>query len=291
MAAVPRVREGRTDLWVGIDRSALELKPWWRIKAGQSWFLYDLSGGTNPPVILGSEAAIVEMRKPGDKLFSPETGQALQVAAVLERSGTSDDNAFFVPLATAQKMFNQAGRLTAVAIRLRDPARMREVVERLERIPGAQVVTMTEMTGVFLNLLGTVRTFVLAIAALAITVSALSLFNTLLAGVVERTSELAVLRAIGASRAQIFTLLTVESLALTASGGLMGLIFAASLGPRIETWVRRLAPLAPSEPLLTLTAGVTVECLAIAVAAGLLAAVYPAWRASRLQPALATRNE
>jgi putative ABC transport system permease protein len=140
-------------------------------------------------------------------------------------------------------------------------------------------------------LLGTVRTFVLAIAALAITVSALSLFNTLLAGVVERTNELAVLRAIGASRAQIFALLTAESLALTASGGLLGLILAASLGPRIETWVRRLAPLAPSEPLLTLTAAVTVECLLIALAAGLLAAVYPAWRASRLQPALATKNE
>src|SRR2546423_2766300 len=83
-AALPRPSEGRTDLWVGIDESARALKPWWKPSAGSAWF-------TGPEsVILGAEAAITEMRKPGDRLYSPETGRDLVVAGVLERSGTSD---------------------------------------------------------------------------------------------------------------------------------------------------------------------------------------------------------
>jgi hypothetical protein len=75
-----------------------------------------------------------------------------RVAGVLERSGTSDDNLFFVPLNTAQRMFQQPERLTAIAIRLRDPALLQAAAQRLQRIPGAQVVTLTEMMGTFLSL-------------------------------------------------------------------------------------------------------------------------------------------
>ena len=180
-------------MWVGLDESALALKPWWRVKSGDKWFPND------DAVILGCDAAEVEMRTPGDWFYSPETGQKLRVAGVLERSGTSDDSLFFVRLRTAQRMFNQTNRLTAIAIRLRDPALLREASERLQHIPGAQVVTLTEMMGTFLNLVGAVRTLLFSIALVAMTVSVLGVFNTLLAAVVERTNELSVMRAIGAS--------------------------------------------------------------------------------------------
>ena len=72
-------------------------------------------------MILGAEAAATEMRRVGDTLYSPETGRRFRVCGILERSGTSDDSQFFIPLATAQAMFHQPGRVTAVAIRLRDP--------------------------------------------------------------------------------------------------------------------------------------------------------------------------
>src|SRR4051794_683882 len=86
MIAVPGHHNERTDLWVGIDEAALKLKPWWHVKTGAQWFSNEDS------VIPGSEAAAVEMRRPGDKLFSPEANRSLRVAGVLERSGTSDDS-------------------------------------------------------------------------------------------------------------------------------------------------------------------------------------------------------
>lgn len=283
LAAVPRPDEGRTDLWAGIDAAALALKPWWAPAAGAKWFAGDDS------VILGAEAATVELREPGDSLHSPETGKTLKVAGVLRRNGTSDDSLFFVPLATAQKMFGQEGRLTAVAIRLRDPALMREAAERLQQIPGAQVVTLTEMMGTFLNLVGATRTLLLAIAVVALVASALMVFNTLLASVMEQLPELAVMRALGASRGQLFRLVAAESLCLAIAGGLGGVLLALGCGELFEGLVRRVVPLAPEGSLLALSPAVIGQCLGLGVIVGLVAALYPAWQASRQPPAAAMR--
>jgi putative ABC transport system permease protein len=272
-------------MWVGLDESALALKPWWRASAGEKWFSGDDS------VILGCAAAELEMRSPSDLLYSPEARQQLRVAGVLERSGTSDDSLFFVPLRTAQRMFNQPGRLTAIAIRLRDPAQLRAASERLQRIPGAQVVTLTEMMGTFLNLVGAVRTLLLSLALVAIAVSVLGVFNTLLAAVVERTDELCVLRAIGASRLQVIGLITTEALLLTAAGSVAGIGLALLAGRGVEDLAKRFVPLAPTEALLALNASILLECVAIGVVVGLVAGLYPAWRASRLQPARALKGE
>ena len=285
MAALPRREHGRTDLWVGLDSAALELKPWWRLRSGVSWF-----SGANE-VILGADAAALEMRSSGDKLASPETKREFHVAGILERSGTSDDSAFFIPLETAQEMFAQKGRLTSIAIRLRDPALVREAAARLQEVPGAQVVTMTEMMGTFLNLLGAVRTLVLAMAIIALTVSGLSVFNTLLAAVLERTCELAIMRAIGASRGQVFAMLVAESLLLTLAGAALGATLTLVLGAQIEATAKSWLPFAPVDSLLTISGVAVARCLLLAVLTGVFAAIYPAWRASRLPPAAATKPE
>ena len=285
MVALARPSEGRADMWVGLDETALTLKPWWRARAGEKWF-----NGSNS-VILGCDAAEVELRSPGDRFYSPETGERLQVEGVLERSGTSDDSLFFVPLATAQRMFNQLGRLTAIAIRLRDPALLREASGRLQTIPGAQVVTLTEMMGTFLNLVGAVRTLLLSIAFVALAVSVLSVFNTLLAAVVERTNELCIMRAIGASRRQIVRLITTEALLLTGAGSAAGILLASVAGHSVESLVKQFVPFAPREPLFSLTATVLLQSIFIGSIVGVMAVAYPAWRASRLHPAAALKGE
>ena len=285
LAALPRPEEGRTDMWAGIDQTALELKPWWKTKAGAAWFQEDNS------VILGDEAAQVEAREPGDKFFSPETGQTLRVAGVLERSGTSDDSLFFVPLATAQKMFRQPKRLTAVALRLKDTDHYEGALTRLQKLRGVQVVTLSEMMGTFLNLVGTVRTLLFSIALVAVSISVLGIFNTLLAAVIERTHELSLMRAFGASRRQVFALITLESLLMVGFSSLCGLLLAYLSGGLMEDIIKRFLPFAPDSSLFSLTPQIVLQCLAISAAIGLGAALYPAWQASRLQPAMASKEE
>ncbi len=285
MAALPRPSEGRTDLWVGVDESIRPLKPWWKLTSGSTWFTDDHS------VILGAEAASTELRRVGDTLFSPEANRSFRVSGILERSGTSDDSLFFIPMHAAQEMFHQSGRLTAVAIRLRDPEQITGVSTRLQNTPGAQVVTMTEMMGTFLNLVGAVRTLVLAIAIVAITISTLSVFNTMLSAVLERTSELGVMRAVGASRSQIFRLLAIESILMTAVGSAAGLLLAVVAGRMVGRVVKNFVPLPPSESLLAVSGILALQCIALGVGVGLIAGIYPAWQASRLTPAQALRVE
>lgn len=285
IAAVPRPSENRTDLWVGLDEAARSLKPWWRAREGRDWFTSDNG------VILGSEAGVIELRSPGDALHSPELARTFTVEGILERSGTSDDSLFFLPLATAQKLFTQEGRLTAVAVRLHDPAQLRAVVERLQQIPGAQVVTMTEMMGTFLRLLGTVRTLLLALTTVACAVGMLGVLNTLLAAVVERTPELCLLRAIGASRLQIMGLVGGEALLLAVAGASVGVVLILFGGHGVEALVKPFLPLAPAEALMQIRPARLAQCLGASLVGALLAAAYPAWCAGRLAPALAANAE
>lgn len=284
MVSAPFSR-GRSDVWVGLDETALALKPWWQAAAGQNWFAGEDS------VIMGCDAAELEMRAPGDSFFSPETGRQLRVAGVLKRSGTSDDSLFFVPLRTAQKMFQQTNRITAVAIRLRDPAHLRAVSQRLQNVPGTQVVTLTEMMGTFLNLVGAARALLFCLTLVAVVVSTLSVLNTMLAAVVERSNELCIMRAIGASRGQTLRLIAIEGLILTTVGSLSGIGLALLFGKLVEECIKGVVPLAPAHSSMTCSPGILVQAMAVGLIIGVLSSLFPAWRASRLHPAAALKMD
>ena len=279
IVSVPRAVEKRVDLWVGLEKSSLRLKPWWKVARGSQWF------SSSNSVILGSDAALVEMRAPGDVLFSPEANRTLRVDGALARSGTADDNLFFVPLETAQSMFAQTEKLTAIAIRLRDPQQLSEVTRRLNDIPGAQAVTVTEMMGVFLNIIGSVKILVQSITLLAVVICLLAILNTMLAAVLQRSGELAIMRALGASRAQVFAVITFESLLIAALAAFVGIVSAVTLGRYLALLVTPfLTPAATATPwpIVPLAAG---QGVALALLAGLAASLYPAWRASQIHPA------
>ena len=113
----------------------------------------------------------------------------------------------------------------------------------------------------------------------------------MLASVLERTRELGMMRAVGASRGQVFCLLALEAVLLTVSGCLAGLVLTLLAGHLVEEVVKQFVPLAPSGSLLFLSGGIVLECFAVGIGIGLIASVYPAWQASRLRPTHALRTE
>lgn len=281
-AALPRPELGRTDLWVSVDETAREIRPYWKLESGR-W------PEKPDDILLGAEAAATELRKPGDKFYSPELNHAFTVCGVLTRSGLSDDSQFFIPLKTGQALFHQEGRLTGIPIRLKDPTRMREASTQLQEIRGAQVVTMAEMLGTFLNLLGAARSLMFSVVLTAVVIGALTVFNTMLAATLERTRELGVLRAVGFSQGAVFSLMATEALLLSLVGCVVGLGLAVLLGPGIEKLVRPFLPLAPQTALPSLTLPAAGLCLLWMSGVGLVAGAYPAWRACRMRPAEALR--
>ena len=121
-----------------------------------------------------------------------------------------------------------------------------------------------------------------AVAAMSLLVGGIGIMNIMLASVAERTREVGVRRALGATRKDIAAQFLVESSLLTSIGGVLGAILGivgAVLIQRLAEWPTALAPL------------MLLAALLMAVGVGLGFGLYPAWRAAHLQPMEALRSD
>jgi len=121
-----------------------------------------------------------------------------------------------------------------------------------------------------------------AVAAISLLVGGIGIMNIMLASVAERTREVGVRRALGATRKDIAAQFLVESSLLTSIGGALGAVFGvvgAILIQHLAEWPTALAPL------------MLLAALLMAVLVGVGFGFYPAWRAAHLQPMEALRRE
>jgi putative ABC transport system permease protein len=122
----------------------------------------------------------------------------------------------------------------------------------------------------------------LMIASISLVVGGIGIMNIMLASVTERTREIGVRRALGAKRRDIITQFLVESVTLTTVGGLVGIGIGMLVPWLVEATLALKTIVSPATLLLPL-------CMAIIV--GLVAGLYPAMRAARLDPIVALRHE
>lgn len=123
----------------------------------------------------------------------------------------------------------------------------------------------------------TVETMIQILLTLAIIIAALGVINTLALSVIERTRELGLLRAIGMKRSQIMGMITVESVVISVFGAVLGLAVGAGLGAAV---VRALKDQGIKH--LSFSWSLMVTYLVLAAVIGVLAAILPSIRASRL---------
>ena len=121
---------------------------------------------------------------------------------------------------------------------------------------------------------------------LAVFIGGVGMLNTMLMSVLERTREIGVLRALGWRRRQVVGMILREALALGIVGGVFGILLGFGLGwsfTRIPTVGGMISPQYDAQLLLL--------ALSVAVVTGVLGGLYPAWRATRMQPIEALRYE
>jgi len=92
------------------------------------------------------------------------------------------------------------------------------------------------------------------------------------------------MRAIGASRWDIFHIILKETALLTIAGGICGILIAAAGSTLIEGFVRRAMPYMPTGDMLSFEPLLAIACVFFAMITGLIAGLYPAWKASRINP-------
>lgn len=273
----------RIDLFYGADEEFPRLKPHWKIQG--TWFANEQS------IVLGAEAARVEKRAVGDKVFFPEIDAEFTVAGILERTGSEDDGWFYIPLKTAQRLFKKEGKLTGVGVSLTDVENIQQTKEALEVIPDAYVVTAQQMMEQILKLVGSSKTLMFAVLGIALAIAVLGVMNTVLMSVMEKLREFGYMRCVGASPADIFKIVLGETVTLCLVGGVVGVVIGALGASLADRLIRGVLPYAPAGKLVVFDPSMLVLTLFVTVGMGALAGVYPSWKASRASPMEAIRNE
>jgi putative ABC transport system permease protein len=115
--------------------------------------------------------------------------------------------------------------------------------------------------------------------------------NTLLMSVNERTREIGMMKAIGASGWHIGILLITETLVITLIGGIAGIVLSLAGAGLIEGFVRGIIPYAPSGSFVSFDPLLAGTCLLFSVGLGLACGLIPAWKSARLSPMEAIRGE
>jgi putative ABC transport system permease protein len=236
----------------------------------------ELFGGENP---LGSRIRV--------------GGERYRVVGVMQSKGQilgfDLDDTVFIPVARALDMFNRES-LQEIHITYEPTAPVAEVEEGIKRIlvarHGAEDFTVTpqqKMLEVFGTVLNAITFAVAAMGGISLVVGGVGILTILTIAVAERTSEIGLLRAIGATRRRILLLFLGEAALLAATGGAAGLFLGWSIALALQLAV-------PALPVHT-PWSYAVLAEAVAVVVGLAAGVMPARRAALLDPLEALRSE
>ena len=222
------------------------------------------------------------------------SGTRFRVIGIMESKGQflgfDIDDAAYIPVASSMKLFNltelteahvvyaHAGLAERVA---------RDVTAILTRRHGGNedftVTTQAAMLEVFDNVMNVVTLSVGAIGGISLLVGAIGILTMMWIAVGERTSEIGLARAIGATRRQINTLFLTEAAALAGLGGTVGLLVGLGIAALLRLAIPGLPVHTP--PLFVVLA------VAISLVTGLVSGVLPARRAARLDPIEALRAE
>lgn len=273
--------ENTTDSLVvisGITADTTKLKPYLELEASNTaWAL------------VGSTAFSEDkMPSSGDKIILK--GNEFTVKQVLAPTGGQDDSMVFVSLDELHQLTGKPDQITAVSIKLSDISKIGAVKKAIEELPDVQAVPMSQVVGTIQNLVGSARLMVSSVLFVAIVVAVIGILNTVIMSVFERTTELGMLRAIGSSPANIFSLILTETLIISLAGGIVGTTGALLGSSFIETLVRQALPFSPTSSLLIFDPVLFVLCIIASGAIGIVASLYPCYLASRVSPLEAVRN-
>jgi len=210
------------------------------------------------------------------------------IGQLAEQGGTlsgDQDNQIYMPTTTAQRLLNSKD-LSSIIIKAKDPDNIDLVKAQTQQVfrpsfgDEFTVFTQEQTLGILSSLLGTLTVMLAGIAGISLLVGGIGIMNIMLVSVSERTREIGIRKAVGARTHDILSQFVIEAVVLSVSGGIIG-IGIGWLGSAALTSV------VPTE--------VTWWAVALAfffsAAVGIFFGVYPAWKASRLDPIVALRYE
>jgi putative ABC transport system permease protein len=257
----------------------------------------------SPVVVLGYDTARVLFPDSSEDPIGKEVtvnGQLFTVIGTAEKrkqglsgGANPEDNIAMMPSTTLRKMYPHQKDYVIFA-KARDPEKVGEAVEEIRELLRRKrrltndkpddfaIFTSDYFLELWQKISGLIFILTFAVALVALLVGGIGVMNIMLVSVTERTREIGVRKAIGAKRSNILMQFLLESVALCAVGGVIGVVLGSGLGLSMRLVMRFPAVISAFWVLLALT-----MCAAIGIGFGM----YPAWKAARLDPVEALRYE
>ncbi|MFA6163676.1 MAG: ABC transporter permease [Methylobacter sp.] len=283
-------KQRRTNV-LGVGSAVPEI---WKIRVISGRFLPEEETNPRAFAVLGNKLAT--------ELFGTASplGQRIRIGSdrfrvigVMEKKGQmvgfDMDDTIYIPAAKALELFDRES-LMEIHLLYKSNARVSEVERAIKRNLIARhgredftIITQNQMLKSMNSILNILTLAVAALGSISLLVGAVGILTIMTIAVSERISEIGLLRAVGAERRTIFQLFLCEALALSAAGGLSGVL----LGITIVKLLDAALPALPVELAWTYIVAAFVVSLLIGIAAG----VAPAMKAARLEPLEALRTE
>ncbi|MEP6707866.1 MAG: ABC transporter permease, partial [Pyrinomonadaceae bacterium] len=228
-------------------------------------------------------------------------GRPFRVIGIMEPLGNflgqSRDNSIFVPITTFDKFYpDEPFPQVVFVIIVRPKSRayvksaideMTDILRRRRRVPtGAPnnfgISSQDALLDIYNQLTGATALVLTAISFVALLIGGIGVMNIMLVSVTERTKEIGLRKAVGATRSNILSQFLIEAVWLTAIGGLLGL----GIGEAGSLLINKYSPLPAYVPPWAIAMGV-----GISAAVGIIFGLWPAWKAARLDPIESLRWE
>lgn len=235
--------------------------------------------------LFGAHKAIGQWIRLGDNRY-----RVIGIMASEGRSiGVDVQEVVIIPVSAAQSLLNTAG-LFRILIQTKSPESMQSVIEFSEKtikqrhhgVEDITVITQDSVIKTFNNILSALTYALGAIAAISLGVAGILIMNVMLVAVSQRTSEIGLLKAMGASKKTILLLILSEALLLSTLGALLGFIIGVLGSWGLSSAIEDLQAYPPVWAVLA--------SLAVALITGLVFSLIPARKAARMDPVNALQS-
>lgn len=219
-----------------------------------------------------------------------------KVIGVLKSTGSSqDDQSLIIPLDSLRDLTDSSDDLTMIFAKASDASRVDYIAEKIEDKLDSKygddaymAMTSEQVASQVASIFGVVSIVLGGIAFIALIVAGVGITNTMFMSVMERTREIGVMKAIGATNTEIMEIFVVESALMGLIGGIAGCTLGAVISFLISVVGAQALPitLKASTPLWLIALG-----LGFSITIGIISGLWPARRAAKLNPVDALRYE
>jgi len=224
-------------------------------------------------------------------------GHRFRVIGILEKQGSvfgmNLDNEVKIPIGVLFKLFGRK-RSISITVKVKDPALMeqtkdeiRGIMRRVRKVPlgvkdDFSINQMDMLLDMYNKLTSALYAAAIGVGAISLVVGGIGIMNIMLVSVTERTKEIGIRKAIGAKKRNILTQFLVESVVISAMGGIVGILLGFGLGKLIAS----VSPLPATVSVWSIFLGIGFSSIV-----GIFFGLYPAGKAAKLNPVNALHYE